>query len=494
VSDGRAPIPIATAAHALRADPRRVITHLFVAGHEMLAGGESRAADVVDRVLAMSDDEVADTLASVTCLFRDRHRHLDEVLQANFAAVAHRIGHDVRPSDARQQLLGAYFTQEYAVEAAALFNPSIVRHPDQGGVAADEVRFVMSLRAVGEGHRSSIEFRTGIVAGDGTVRIDDPGPFLVTGTHTESVHERAFFELVLGEQTERTEDTAFVIDSLPTRFTRSQLDDVLTLLRAQRATRHSAQETSNRIELFASCNYEVTFPAESAIAERVLWPQGATERAGMEDARFVEFTEDDGSACYFATYTAFDGEHVAPQLIETSDFRRFAMSQLTGPSARNKGMALFPRRIGGRFAALTRADRENIGLAWSDDARSWGEATIVDTPVQPWELIQLGNCGSPIETSEGWLVLTHGVGPMRVYSMGAVLLDLEDPRRVLGRLARPWLTATGAEREGYVPNVVYSCGGLVHRETLVVPYGSSDAAVGIARVPLAALLAAVRSG
>jgi predicted GH43/DUF377 family glycosyl hydrolase len=487
-------IPVSTTGHYLRADPRRVITNLFVAGHEMLAGGESRAADVIDRVIAMSDAEVTDTLASVTRAFEGRHRHLDDTLQRHYAAVAHRVAREVRPSPDRQLLLGAYFTQEFAVEAAALFNPSIVRHPDQDGLAADEVRFVMSLRAVGEGHRSSIEFRTGIVAGDGRLRVDDPGPFLVTGSHAESLHERTFFELVLDEHAERTEDTAFIIDSLPARFSRTELEDTLKLLRAQRATRSSAQDTTNWVELFAACNYEVVFPDDSAIAERVLWPRGPTESAGMEDARFVEFTDDDGSTRYYATYTAFDGQHVAPQLIETLDFQRFAISQLTGPSARNKGMAMFPRKIGGRFVALTRSDRENIGLACSRDARSWDEATVIDTPVAPWELIQLGNCGSPIETTEGWLVLTHGVGPMRMYSMGALLLDLDDPCRVVGRLARPWLTPTGEDRDGYVPNVVYSCGALLHRGTLVVPYGSSDAAVGIARVPLAALLAALRSG
>jgi predicted GH43/DUF377 family glycosyl hydrolase len=269
---------------------------------------------------------------------------------------------------------------------------------------------------------------------------------------------------------------------------------VLAVLHAQRATRRAALETSTRLERIASCNYDVEFPDDSALAERVLWPRSPTESNGMEDARFVRFIEDDGSARYFATYTAFDGAEIAPQLIETLDFRTFRISQLTGPSAKNKGLALFPRRIDGRYFALSRSDRENIGIASSKDAHVWSEATVVDSPLQPWELIQVGNCGSPIETSEGWLVLTHGVGPMRVYSMGAMLLDLDDPRRVIGRLPGPWLTPTGIDRDGYVPNVVYSCGALIHDDTLVVPYGSSDAAVGIAYVPLPDLMAALRSG
>jgi predicted GH43/DUF377 family glycosyl hydrolase len=491
LADARPPVPVSREPHRLRADPRRVVANLFVPGHEMLAGGESRAATVVDRVLAMTDDEVAETLHDVLDGFRHRHRHLDDVLDRNFAAVAHRLARGVAPSPTRRRLLGAYFTQEYAVEAAALFNPSIVEHPCQDGLAPHELRFVMSLRAVGEGHRSSIEFRTGVVSGDGTVQVDDPGPYVVTGTPVDSVYDRDFFELVLHEHAERDEDTAFIVDSLPPWFTRAELDGVLSLLRAQRATRHSATDTSHRVELFASSNYEVVFSADTAIAERVLWPHGPPESAGMEDARFVRFVDDDGSARYYATYTAFDGSHVAPQLIETSDFATFRVSQLAGPAAKNKGMALFPRKVGGRYVALSRSDRENIGLATSEDGRSWGEASVIDHPIQPWELIQLGNCGSPIETPEGWLVLTHGVGPMRVYSMGALLLDLDDPRRVIGRLTRPWLTPTGSERDGYVPNVVYSCGALVHEGSLVVPYGSSDAAVGIACVPLAALLDAL---
>ncbi len=488
-----ATIPVRTSPYAIRADPRRVLARLLVAGDEMMVGGESRAALVVKRVLALSEPAAAAALDEVTEAFSSRHRDLHGLFDQHFLVVAHRLPKDVELSSTRRRLIGAYFTQEYAVEAAALFNPSIVLHPDQDGLNPGQARFVMSLRAVGEGHRSSIEFRTGVMGAGGTIALDDPGPYVVAGTPVDPVFDRALFQRALDELTAHSEDMAFVIETLPRSFGRVELDQVLALLRSHQVTRPSALLTSAHIELVASCNYDIEFPLNSALAERVLWPQSPTETNGMEDARFVKFIDDDGTTRYYGTYTAFDGSHIAPQLIETRDFRVFRVSQLTGPSAKNKGMALFPRRIDGSFVALTRSDRESIGIATSDNALVWGESTIVQSPLEPWELIQIGNCGSPIETPEGWLVLTHGVGPMRVYSMGAVLLDLHDPCRVIGRLRRPWLAPTGAERDGYVPNVVYSCGALVHDDTLVVPYGSSDAAVGIAYVALPELLAALRS-
>jgi predicted GH43/DUF377 family glycosyl hydrolase len=242
----------------------------------------------------------------------------------------------------------------------------------------------------------------------------------------------------------------------------------------------------------AASNYDTIFPEDSAIGERVLWPMGPTETHGMEDARFVRFVDDDGSVTYYGTYTAFDGVHVAPQLLETTDFRAFRITQLTGLAARNKGMALFPRRIGGRYVALSRWDRENNAIAFSDDCRAWGGPATLQSPEQPWELLQVGNCGSPLETTEGWLVLTHGVGPMRVYSIGAVLLDLDDPTRVVARLPEPLMVPDASEREGYVPNVLYSCGALLHGDTVVLPYGIGDAAIGVAVIRLPDLLDRLR--
>lgn len=400
----------------LRPDSARVISRPFVPGDWASVHGASRTDGIIRRILDMADDEVAGTLAATVRQFTDRHDDLPGVFAEHFALVADRI--PGRVSAERRQLIGAYFTQEYSVEAAALFNPSIVAHPDQSGLSAGQLRFVMSARAVGEGHISSIEFRTGVFSGD-DVRIDDPGRYLSTG-----------------------------------------------------------RASGSRLQ----------FDRTRPISERVIFPYRREESGGIEDARFTVFTDDDGSTTYYATYTAFDGSRIAPHLLRTDDFAVFDFAPMSGPAAQNKGMALFPRRVAGRFMALSRWDQESIGVASSVDNRVWGDPVTVAVPERPWELIQLGNCGSPIETSAGWLVLTHGVGPMRTYGIGAMLLDLADPTVVRGVLRRPLLTANEAEREGYVPNVVYSCGALPHRETLVLPYGCSDSAIRFAFVELPALL------
>jgi predicted GH43/DUF377 family glycosyl hydrolase len=238
----------------------------------------------------------------------------------------------------------------------------------------------------------------------------------------------------------------------------------------------------------ASSSYRVAFPSEVDVSERVLFPNGPTESRGMEDARFVRFVDDDGSVTYYATYTAFDGHQILPQLLETDDFVEFEVTTLSGRSAHNKGIAIFPRRIGGRYVALGRQDNVNNYIMTSYDVRAWADATIVQEPERPWELMQLGNCGSPLETDEGWLVITHGVGPMRRYTLGALLLDLDDPTRVLGHLAEPMLAPDGDEREGYVPNVVYSCGSMLHGEHLILPFGFADVGAGVATIPLGELL------
>jgi predicted GH43/DUF377 family glycosyl hydrolase len=474
-------------------DPRRVLARLFVPGQEMLADGESRAGGVIDRILALSDEEVAVTLEATLASFAHRHRELETILEEHFDLVAHRLGARNHLSEERRLLIGAYFTNEYSVEAAALFNPSIVLHPDQSQVGLGEARIVLSLRGVGEGHLSCIEFRTGVVDAGSEVRIDDPGSVLLSGRARPPVYERELFRGKLAELGERGESAAFVLDALPERFTPVELELALADLGDQSLTRTAAAETIEHIRWVAASNYETIFPEDSAIGERVLWPRGPTESHGMEDARFVRFVDDDGSVTYYATYTAFDGVHVAPQLLETTDFRAFRITQLAGPAARNKGMALFPRRIAGKYVALSRWDRESNAIVTSDNCRSWGAAVTLQSPEQPWELLQIGNCGSPLETTDGWLVLTHGVGPMRVYSIGALLLDLEDPTRVLARLPEPIMVPDAAEREGYVPNVLYSCGALLHGDTVVLPYGIGDAAIGVAVIPLRELLNRLRA-
>ena len=472
----------------LRPDPRRVVARLFLPGQEMTGNGESRAAGVVGRILALSDDDVARALDDVLTRFGGRHRRFRAVLENHFDLVAHRLGGGVPPSSERRLLLGACFTAEYSVEAAALCNPSIVLDPDQEGTAPGQVRFVMSLRAIGEGHLSCIQFRTGVVAAGGEVHLDDPGPFLVAGRPVATVYDRELFRAKLAELGYAGESASFVLDSLPARFTSAEFDRALAELEAQIVTHSSVRETFEHLRSVASSNYDTEFPADTGIAERVLLPMGPAESRGMEDARFVRFTDDDGTVTYYATYTAFDGVHVAPQLLETHDFRRFRITQLTGLAAKNKGLALFPRRVGGYYLALSRWDRERNSLAVSTDCRAWAPATTLQSPERPWELLQLGNCGSPIETPAGWLVLTHGVGPMRVYSIGAVLLDLDDPGRVRAQLSAPLMVPDETERNGYVPNVLYTCGALLHGETLVIPYGISDATIGFAVVDLSELL------
>jgi predicted GH43/DUF377 family glycosyl hydrolase len=471
----------------LRPDPARVITKLFVPGDDVPEYG-SRSAAVIDRVMAMDEAAVAAELAATLERFAGRHPRLADTFTDHFESVSHRVALTAQPSAARCRLIGAYFTHEYAVEGAALFNPSIVPAPDQSGQADGRLRFVMSVRAVGEGHLSSIGFRTGVIGPDDELTVDDPGPHLFTGQHRRVLCDNAVFHGILAEEGYDDELTSFLRRHLSARFTDKDLEQALSELHPQLYARESAHRTVDRIHEIAANNYEVEFSEESDIGGRVMWPVGPSESHGMEDARFVLFTEDDGTQTYYATYTAYDGRHIAPQLLETADFRTFRTSQLTGPAAVNKGMALFPRRIGGRYFALSRRDRESNSLTSSDNMHTWPEPRTLQTPRRPWELVQLGNCGSPIETEAGWLVLTHGVGPMRDYAISAILLDLEDPYRILGSLSEPLLTAQSGEREGYVPNVVYSCGALVHQGSLILPYGTSDTGISFARTQLSALL------
>jgi predicted GH43/DUF377 family glycosyl hydrolase len=479
---------LARTRHRLLPDKSRTVRRLFVPGQETPTPGDSRAKAVIDRVLAMPDEEVSRTLARTTARFTGRFRDLDSTLERNFGLAAHRLSRETGVSAARQRLIGAYFTQQYALEGAALFNPSIVPHPDQAGCGPGELRFVMSLRAVGEGHLSSIEFRTGTISAESAITIEEPGPFPATGHSRPGTYDRDLFQETLAELGHGGEDAQFLWSVLPRRFGMAELDSAIGELSRQRATRGDSAALVDRVRWTAAASYEVEFDAGHALSDRVLWPSGPAESHGMEDARFVRFT-DGTEPDYCATYTAFDGSGVASHLLETADFRTFTVSPLAGPATRNKGMALFPRRIGGRYAALSRWDRESNAIAYSTDRHRWGPAVTLHAPAHPWELIQLGNCGSPIETPAGWLVFTHGVGPMREYAIGAVLLDLDEPKHLISALPEPLLVADESERDGYVPNVVYSCGSLLHGGTIVLPYGCSDSSVRIATVELAQLLA-----
>ena len=475
----------------IAANPARVITRLFVPGQEGFEHQESRAGVVLRRILALTDDDVQSALNDVVTRFDGRHRDLEGTFRRHARELADRLDPARHLSDARMLLVGATFTSEYAIEGAALCNPSVVLHPDQTGMAAGCLRFVMSVRGIGEGHRSSIGFRTGVVDSTGHATIDEPAPYAGTGRVSGALLDAAVFRAELGRIGSGAEAADYVFGALGDRFTRSDLDERLDSLRAHRSTRGNAQDTIALIRGIASRSYAIEFPTDVTLSERVLWPSMEAEQAGMEDARFVRFVDDDGSISYYATYTAYSGSHISQQLLETKDFQSFTTGPLVGRAAANKGLGLFPRRINGRYAAMSRSDRETNSVAFAEHLSVWPNASPCQQPTEAWEALQLGNCGPPIETDAGWLVLTHGVGPMRTYSIGAIVLDLDDPTQVLGRLRRPLLSPTPDEQNGYVPNVVYSCGALVHADTLVIPYGIADGAIGIATAPLPELLAAI---
>jgi predicted GH43/DUF377 family glycosyl hydrolase len=349
----------------------------------------------------------------------------------------------------------------------------------------------MSLRAIGEGHISSIEFRTGVVTADAAVRLDPPSTFAVTGERTPHAYDKSFFTTKLKDLAMLNDIEARILSWLEDRFTMAELEAAIAALTDDGIEPSISGETTRVLHWLASSNYRTSFPASTDISERVLFPSGPTESHGMEDARFVRFVDDDGAVTYYATYTAFDGHQILPQLLETTNFADFRIATLSGRVAHNKGMAIFPRRIHGRYAALSRHDNVNNFIMTSSDVRVWRDATVIQEPERPWELMQLGNCGSPLETEAGWLVITHGVGPFRRYTLGALLLDLDDPTRVIGHLKEPLLTPNDDERDGYVPNVVYSCGSLIHAEHLVVPYGFADVGASVATIRLDELLSAL---
>ena len=475
----------------LAANPSRVITRLFVPGQEGFEHQESRAGAVLARILALDEGQVRSSLDDIVIRFDGRHRDLAGTFRRHARELADRLDSGRELSEARKLLLGATFTSEYAIEGAALCNPSIVAHPDQAGTVAGSLRFVMSVRGIGEGHRSSIGFRTGIVDAAGRVTIDDPARFATAGSPKPALLDAAVFRSELARLDEAGEAADYVLDRLGPSFTRAALDQQLAELHAHLSTRGHAEVTISAFRNIAERTYAVEFSHCTILSERVLWPSMGAEKAGMEDARFVRFIDDDGSITFYATYTAYSGSHISQQLLQTTDFQSFTSAPIVGPAAANKGLALFPRRIHGRFAAMSRSDRESNTVGYADHLSVWPGASACQSPTRAWEVLQLGNCGPPIETDAGWLVLTHGVGPMRTYRIGAILLDLDDPTRILGQLPQPLLSPTPDEQDGYVPNVVYSCGALVHADTLVLPYGISDAAIGIATVPLPELLAAL---
>jgi predicted GH43/DUF377 family glycosyl hydrolase len=453
-------------------------------------------AAILNRALAMSEEQAAAQLESLHVEFASRHFDIDSLLLAHHEKVRPQIALQRPLSRVRQLLIGALFSGEYALESAALFNPSIVPHPDQGGVPRGGLRFVMSLRATGEGHISSIEFRTGTIAPDGSIDVDPVSRFVtVPEIVPNPTYKKKRFIAKLQEMGFVNGHAAAVLDPLAENFTLVDLDDSVRRVRAEsKPMGRDLRRTLECIRWLADSNYELNFSAKLAMSERIIFPVSPNESNGIEDARFVRFVDDDGSVMYCATYTAYNGRTILPQFIETRDFLHFRVLTLNGSAVQNKGMALFPRRINGRYAMLSRQDDENLFIMFSDSPHHWNDPQLLLRPAETWESVKIGNCGSPIETEAGWLVITHGVGPMRKYCIGAALLDLNDPTKVLGRLRQPLLSPEGNEREGYVPNVVYSCGSLVHGRDLILPFAMSDTASAIATVSLDDLLSTLIAG
>ena len=456
---------------------------------------ETRSVRICARIMSLSEVEVQTLLNQVLAEFEGRHQQIRELFQWRFERVRHHLLTDQKISGQRQLLIGAYFTHEYALEAAALFNPSVVPHPDQSDLPPGALRFVLSLRATGEGHISSITFRTGVVEVNGrvSIKINAPTRFLTeprqvpNASYEKPLFERKLYELGLTSPLSRR-----VLGDLSDRFSLSELRRAAdAALKQLRMTDPESELTAKGILLLAESNYAVQFAPESRLSERVIFPTSPSQTNGIEDARFVRFQNEAGTHTYYATYTAYDGKLILPQLLETPDFLEFRFSTLNGSAVQNKGMALFPRKVNGHYAMLSRQDNENIFLMYSDNIHFWYDPQLILKPTFPWEFVQLGNCGSPIETEHGWLVISHGVGAMRKYCLGAFLLDREDPAKVIGRLRDPLLAPDEMEREGYVPNVVYSCGTLLHAGQVILPYAMSDYATNFATVSLDDVLAAM---
>lgn len=483
------PVPIRRHDITLQPESGRVIIRPFIPGKPQIR------ENILTRALALTEAEADQQLQAILAEFASRHFDIESHLLAHYEKVRHHIDAQTTLSRVRQLLIGALFSGEYALESAALFNPSMVPHPDQSDVMEGGLRFIMSLRATGEGHISSIEFRTGIIAPDGAISIEPVSRFVALPQCVPNpTYKKSRFIIKLQEMGFVGSHATDVMTPLTETFTLHELKE--SMQRVQRESQADNNDLHPALECFrwlADSNYELNFSSKLALSERIIFPVSSNETNGIEDARFVRFIDDDGSVMYYATYTAYNGRAILPQLIETHDFLHFRVLTLNGTAVQNKGMALFPRRIDGRYAMLSRQDDENLFIMFSDSPHYWSDPQIILRPEQLWESVKIGNCGSPIETPAGWIVITHGVGPMRKYCIGAVLLDLLNPTQVIGRLSSPLLSPEGHEREGYVPNVVYSCGSMLHGRELILPYAMSDKASAIATMQVDELLAALQA-
>jgi predicted GH43/DUF377 family glycosyl hydrolase len=421
--------------------------------------------------------------------FRTRHSNIASVFEQHFHNAMSMIGAEENLTRNRRMLIGSYFTMEYSIESAALFNPSIVIHQNQLNLPEGAVRFIMSLRATGEGHVSSIVFRTGVIYSDREVQMDPPSRFAnPIRVFTDTQYDQRLFGRKLQDIGVPQPAIDLVLHRLGASFTMTQLEQAIAAAREAAPEILQSDDAVQSIRWLARSNYQLELSREAEASEVVIFPQTSNESRGIEDLRMVRFVDDDGTATYYGTCTAFDGYRILPQLIETADFLKIGVHTLNGARAQNKGLALFPRRIGGHYVMCSRIDGENLYLMYSDIIHFWETAELLHAPEQAWEFVQIGNCGSPLETPEGWLLLTHGVGPMRTYCIGAMLLDLDDPLKVIGVLDEPLITPTEKERDGYVPNVVYTCGAMIHNGDVYIPFATSDTTTRFAAVSLDRLL------
>ncbi len=461
----------------LRPDDKRVITRLFDPHNPR------RVRAMLNRVMRLDKSSVAALLSSVIEDFGSRHRDIESIFMANYRSVVLPVRPDLQISRDRQLLLGSYYTMEYSIESAALFNPAIVPHPDQSDLPAGSVRFLMSLRATGEGHVSSIVFRCGVLSADCDISFDPPPRFASTAKPVpDRFFDKHLFYRKLMEMGVYEELVNQTLEGLPDQFNLEQLRAMINAVRQRPETPRAFKNVAADMLWLAYANYELQFPPDSPASEIVIFPATRSESHGMEDLRLTCFTDDDGQTRYCGTYTAYDGFRTLPMMLDTRDFRRFQVHTLNGQHVKNKGMALFPRKVNGCYMMIARHDGENLYLLTSDNIHFWNEARRLQTPTEPWELVQIGNCGSPLETEAGWILLTHGVGPVRQYAIGATLLDRNDPGKVIGRLRTPLLTPIHDQRQGYVPNVVYTCGSMIHNDRLVIPYAMSDSRTVFATV------------
>ena len=494
---------------------------------------DERSADIIRNVLAMPIKDVNIAMSQLLRGYSRRHRNISRIFEKYFdrlAPIFDKIKVNQEDLSASQKaLIGSYFTMEYSIESAAFFNPSIIEDPDQSEIRSDEIRVIFSFRATGEGHISSIVFRSGILDKNNNLSIEPVGKMLAEADVIKRhVYDKKTFQLKLDEMKdtekiispviidelqgqenniapamaekpvevqapENVVSPAFILDKLGDNFTYGELMKNLETARKDPNLKEDHMKIINQMMWLASSHYEIHFSIDSDISERVIFPISATEQRGIEDARFVKFTDEKGEVTYYATYTAYDGMATLPKLISTKDFYDFKILPINGEIAQNKGMALFPRKINGKYAMLCRIDGVNNFIAYSDSINIWRTAKIIQRPKYPWELVQIGNSGSPIETKEGWLVITHAVGSMREYALGASLYELENPEKEIGRLSSPLLVPNESEREGYVPNVIYSCGSMIHGEDLIIPYAMSDHASTYATVNLKELLDVLKS-